>query len=130
MSPDELEDLAKLREDIQLAAERKQNFCSKMYYFFCEQVQPSNLETYLSIKKESGADGDYSSIDNETILRNYGIVIPDNIRYEEQKMQDDSTAANTATMDGAGAPATSLNNANHNKEDQPDESKLLLHDNQ
>ena len=44
-------------------------------------------------------------------------------------MQDDSTAANTATIDGAGAPAsTSLNNANLNKEDQLDESKLLLHD--
>ena len=68
-----------------------------MYYFFFTQEQPSSLETYLKIKKETGADGDYSCIDNETILRNYGVVIPDLDRIEEQKLvhEDRSTAANT-----------------------------------
>ena len=34
------------------------------------------MEKYLQLKKESGVSADYSTIDNEAILRNYGIEIP------------------------------------------------------
>ena len=34
------------------------------------------MQTYLDIKNASGRDGDYSIIDNETILASYGIEIP------------------------------------------------------
>jgi len=36
------------------------------------------LETYLQLKNDDGALADYSQIDNEAILRKYGIEIPEN----------------------------------------------------
>jgi len=48
-----------------------------MYHFFFELNEKSSLETYLQIKEAGGATADYSAVDNETILRNYGVVIPD-----------------------------------------------------
>jgi len=77
MTPEEMEALQKLNQDIELANERKLGLCRKMYHFFFEREEKSSLETYLQIKEEGGATADYSAVDNETILRNYGVVIPD-----------------------------------------------------
>ena len=76
MNPDELEELSSLQLDERLDKERAPSLCAKLSYFFCKQTIPSNLETYLQIKEKHGAEGDYSCIDNESILANYGIVIP------------------------------------------------------
>ena len=35
------------------------------------------MQTYLHIKNQQGRDGDYSVIDNESILASYGIKIPE-----------------------------------------------------
>lgn len=77
MSPEQLEELGKLRDDDALEQNRRVSCCSKLRYFFCAQSQPSHLETYLQLKQTSGIDGDYSVIGNESILKKYGIEIPD-----------------------------------------------------
>ena len=76
MTPDELEELSKIESDIRLSKERRLGLCSKLNYFFFEQVYPSNLDMYLQLKKSGGAHSDYSAIDNESVLRGYGIEIP------------------------------------------------------
>ena len=79
MTPDELEQHSRLMMDFSLEHERQPSFCSKISYFFFKQEIPSHLETYLNIKKEHGADGDYSCIDNEAILLQYGIIFPERL---------------------------------------------------
>lgn len=48
------------------------------------------METYLSIKKESGRDGDFSGIDNETVLASYGITLPEKFGQQDSSMQENN----------------------------------------
>ena len=62
--------------DEKLERGRQPGCCAKMAYFFCRQAHKSHLETYLELKKSQGQEADYSVIDNESILKQYGIEIP------------------------------------------------------
>lgn len=77
MTPEEMEEHSALVTDELLEKERAPNCFSKLAYFFCRQSYPSHLETYLELKQSLGREADYSVIDNESILKKYGIVIPD-----------------------------------------------------
>ena len=79
MSPEEMEEWAALMDNERLEKERQPGCCAKLSHFFCKQKHTSHLETYLELKKSEGREGDYSVIDNESILKKYGIVIPDDL---------------------------------------------------
>ena len=79
MSPEEMEEWSALLDNERLEKERQAGCCAKLSHFFCKQKHTSHLETYLELKKSEGREGDYSVIDNESILKKYGIVIPDDL---------------------------------------------------
>lgn len=61
------------------------------------------METYLELKTQNGISADYSSIDNETILRNYGIEIP-----PEALNGSDSMCEQPNGQDQAGNPSQDI----------------------
>ena len=77
MTPDELEDYSKLISDEEIQKERTPGCCQKLTYFFFHQKYKSHLETYLELKAENGESADYSVLENESILKNYGIILPE-----------------------------------------------------
>ena len=104
MTPEEMEEHSSMQADEKLEKARSPNCCSKLAYFFCKQNIPSHLQTYLELKESEGRQADYSVIDNESVLKNYGIVIPElpeavNTAEEESK-QDDTTAAVNNSNEG------------------------------
>ena len=91
MTPDELEDLAKMEEDQRFSAERSLGFCAKMKHFFFEQTYHSHLETYLNLREQDLSSApDFSQLDNEHILALYGIEIPDDVLNSNQQPHTES----------------------------------------
>lgn len=91
MTPDELDELSRLEADCKLAEERRPSFCTKFKYFFFKQEYPSHLATYLQLKKQHGGLDHFACIDNESILRNYGIEVPSNSsNFHNEVMQEET----------------------------------------
>ena len=61
--------------DDKLSEERTPGCFSKLNYFFFKQEHKSHIATYLELKGKYGEEGDYTAIENESILRDYGIKI-------------------------------------------------------
>ena len=82
--------------DDKLSEERTPGCFSKLNYFFFKQEHKSHIATYLELKGKYGEEGDYTAIENESILRDYGIKIselPPVGNNEEAKEEEEKVDA-------------------------------------
>ena len=86
------------------------------------------MEKYLQLKKESGVSADYSTIDNEAILRNYGIEIPPEALDSSRSLREQPPGQDQGDNPTQELINTNINEIEHEQFIEAEESKHLLSD--